>query len=106
MTDDVDITPAPLPTAPTRDPERTIRAHANTARRQLLALAVDRDRWAELVDLAVERATSIGAYEYGTRTWERTPPEVAHEADCEIADWLFYVGVQEDLAAEAGAASA
>jgi hypothetical protein len=81
----------------TRDPEETIRAHANTARRKLMELAADRDRWNDLVDLAVERATSIGAREYGTSTWEKPVEDVAVEGDCEIADWIFYLGVQEDL---------
>lgn len=84
-----------------RDPEATIRAHANVARQRLLSLAADRDRWAELVELAVERATSIGAREYGTTTWEKSITAVAHEGDCEIADWIFYLGVQEDLLADA-----
>jgi hypothetical protein len=80
-----------------RDPETTIRAHANTARRKLMELAADRDRWAALVELAVERATSIGAREYGTSTWEKPVDAVVAEGDCEISDWIFYIGVVEDL---------
>lgn len=99
MMDRVEITEAVI-----RDAETTIRAHANRARHQLLQLATDRDRWAELVDLAVDRATSIGVREYGTSTWDKPVADVAHEGDCEIADWIFYLGVQEDLLATTPAA--
>jgi len=82
-----------------RDPEATIRAFTNRARMKLLELATDRDRWDRLTELAIERSTTIGVREYGTGAWDKTPPELEGEGDDEIADWIFYTAVGEDVSA-------
>jgi hypothetical protein len=85
-----------------RDPEQTIRAHAEVARHRILSRILDPAIWAYLVELAVERATSIGAREYGDRAWGLSRDEIQIEGFQEIADLIFYMGVEFDLDAEAG----
>jgi hypothetical protein len=79
-----------------RDAEATIRATAAETRMRLARQIFDNDRWSHLVDLAVERATSIGAQQYGDASYNKTDAELEAEGDDEIADWLFYAGVIEE----------
>jgi len=76
-----------------RDAEATIRAASVDSRMRLLRKVLDNDWWQRNEDLAVERATSIGAQEYGDASYHKTDAELENEGDDEIADWRFYDGV-------------
>ncbi len=82
-----------------RDPEATIRRHADASREQLLALLGNDEYWAHLVELAVERASGIGVDEYGTGAWDKTPAGLLGEAGQELADAIFYLGVRREVSA-------
>lgn len=77
-----------------RDPELTVRAHAERSVSFLIRELLERKD--ELVELAVARASSIGAAEYGDAAWQRSPAELSVEVDEELADALFYAGVRFD----------
>jgi hypothetical protein len=83
-----------------RDAEQTIRAHAEAARYRIVSRILDPAIWAYLVEMAVERATGIGAAEYGDRAWSLSKDEIQVEGFQEIADLIFYVGVEFDLDAK------
>ncbi len=78
------------------DPEATIRSTAQATRWRLMRQICDTDRWNEIVDLAVKRATSIGAKQYGDKSYSKPAAALEREADEELADWLFYTGVLEE----------
>lgn len=78
------------PTEELIDPGPGIRAHASEIRMRILRRVLDNAKWAALVDLAVERATSIGAKDYGNASYYKSDAELEYEGDCEIADLLFY----------------
>ena len=98
LNDHVEISEAPV--RPRRDPAATIRAHARNARMHLLTVAFDREKWAELVELAVERATTKGQQEYGDGAWSKLPADLRIDQDEELADWIFYFGAEADVTAE------
>lgn len=81
------------PLVPLRDAEATIRSSSAESRMRLLRKILDNDWWQRNEDLAVERATSIGAQEYGDASYHKTTAELDQEGDEEIADWRFYDGV-------------
>lgn len=83
------------PTDALIDPTDAIRAHAHEIRMEILRRLLDRDEWARLVDLAIERSGpgSIGATEYGNRSYTKNDAELAHEGACEIADLIFYTHI-------------
>jgi hypothetical protein len=78
------------PTDELIDPEPGIREHAEEIRMRILRRVCDNERWAALVELAVERATSIGARDYGNASYYKSTRELEAEGDCEIADLIFY----------------
>lgn len=77
------------------DPTDAIRARAGEIRMTILRRLLDRDEWERLVDLAIERSgpNSIGAKEYGNRSYTKTNAELQHEGACEIADLIFYTHI-------------
>ena len=77
------------------DPTAAIRSHANEIRLTLLRRLLDRDEWTSLVDLAIERSgpDSIGAKEYGNRSYTLTDDALKYEGACEIADLIFYTHI-------------
>lgn len=81
------------PLVPLRDAEATIRSSSAESRMRLLRKILDNDWWQRNEDLAVVRATSIGAQEYGDASYHKTTAELDQEGDEEIADWRFYDGV-------------
>lgn len=90
-----------VPLQPIRDPEATVRAHASAAVHRLVErLQRDADR---LVELAVERSTSLGARAYGDGAWSKPPDDLDRETDEELADALFYQGARFDVLREARA---
>lgn len=78
------------PSEPLIDPEPGIRQHASEIRMRILRRVLDNAKWDELVDLAVERATSIGAADYGNASYYKSTRELTAEGDCELADLIFY----------------
>lgn len=48
------------------------------------------DRADELVELAVSRAGSVGAREYGNTSYGKTHAQLGVEIDEELADAIFY----------------
>ena len=79
------------------DASATIRYHAATARSVLVAQLMNDVEWAHLVELAIERASTLGVAEYGTGAWDKTRPGLYRETDQELADAIFYVSVAEDI---------
>ena len=57
---------------------------------QLQMLAEIREHWDEIVDGAVQRATTIGEAEYGRSSFDKSPDELREERFAEYKDALFY----------------
>ena len=73
------------------DVERVVREYGRDAVRQLIVeLSVAADA---LVDLAVERATTLGAAEYGDASFHKNSHELKRETSEELADAIFYTSV-------------
>lgn len=74
------------------DPTDAIRQHACKIRMDLLRRLLDREEWARLVELSIERSgpDSIGAKEYGNASYDKTDAELWDEGAAEIADLIFY----------------
>lgn len=81
-----------------RDAEATIRATSDATRMRLLRKVLDNDWWDARVEGGVERATSLGAQQYGDASYHKTDAELESEGDDEIEDWIFYAGVIEERA--------
>lgn len=76
------------------DAEAVIRKHADAAIYTMLCDLLAHAT--ELVELAVERATSIGAAEYGDASFHKTPLELRRDRFEEHADAIFYASVELD----------
>jgi len=74
--------------------ERVIREHAETIRDLILADITNAH--SVLVELAVERANTIGAAEYGDASFHKTLQELTLDRYEEYADAYFYAGVAID----------
>lgn len=87
------------PIVATRDAGATIANHSAEVRMRILRAVCDNERWARLVQLGRERATSIGAQEYGDASYFKPLDTLEWEGECEIADLIFYWSVIEELIA-------
>lgn len=78
------------------DPTTTIRSTSDKVRMRILRVLCDNAEWSAFVALADERATSIGAAEYGDESYHKTDDDLEYEGACEIADLIFYFAVLEE----------
>lgn len=74
------------------DLEQLIRHNSHIARNQMIAEI--HAHWDEIQALSIERAEGVGAREYGTRSFHKTPSMLRRERFEEYADALFYFQVE------------
>jgi len=74
--------------------ERVIRENAERIKYRLIAEILEHHD--ELVELAVERADTIGILEYEDRSFRKSPAELFVDRKEEYADAYFYCGVELD----------
>ena len=48
-----------------------------------------------ILNLAVERVTTIGRQDYGDTSFHKLPSELRHERFCEYADAIFYLKAED-----------
>jgi len=74
------------------DIARLIRENSHLVQMQMLAEI--REHWDEIVDGAVERATTIGEAEYGRSSFDKSPSEIREERFAEYKDAVFYAQLE------------
>lgn len=82
------------PAEPIIDPERDMRVYAERVQARIIERISDPVQFRSLLDLAVQRAQSIGAQQYGNAAYKLNDYELAHEGAQEIADLIFYEHVR------------